>query len=360
MAKPTKASYAPSERNARLGSLPPADSAKVLGHERHQLNFALVGSLIARLQKLKTPTDFYEFQRELVGYVYGADEWRGQCANIELLIRAGIDADPGWLAVDWRLERIVADRICRQLRCVGDGLAWKALNYERHLIVAMGSNRSNPNLIDKVGFGCELRVLKDAWENEGHFAILHDITNCLTVGDVTTCSLLHAPWVKVDSHQCNSERWVIAEVKNEGGLCKTVRRGKQLKKMQMVVDAIVNSAPLIGDDGVARTFFKSSKQLKTHLPELGRALATAWKMGHSIHRLQRHWVVSGRAPIQAWQSGVRLQALKAKEDKAIIDAGLNTVRDRVLFSSADSLRLAPGCAPFSISLSARDLRRSHL
>jgi hypothetical protein len=39
---------------------------------------------------------------------------------------------------------------------------------------------------------------------------------------------------------------------------------------------------------------------------------------------------------------------KAKEAKALVQAGLNTVHDRVSFSSADSLRLAPGCAPFSI------------
>jgi hypothetical protein len=343
-----KGKYAASERNARLGSLSETDLRQVLGHERHQVNLPVVGSLVDRLQKLKTPTDLYEFHRELIGHVYAADEWRAQCAEIELLLRGGSDCDPGWRAVDWRLERMVADRISRQLRCVGDGLAWKALSYERHLIVALGSNRSNPNLYGKEGFGCELRVQQDTWEIEGHFAILHDLTNCLTVGDVTTCSLMHAPWVKVASHTCNSERWVIAEVKNVGGLCKTVRRGRQLARMQAVVDAVVNGLPLVGDDGVARSFFRSTKQFKTHLRELGGALDEAWETGHSLRRLQRYWVVSGRAPAQFMQSGMSPQERVAKEDRALVQAGLNVVRDRVAFSSADSLRLAPGCAPFSI------------
>jgi hypothetical protein len=343
-----KAKYDPSERNARLGSLTETDLRQVLGHERHQLNLAVIGSLVARLKQLKTPKDFYDFHRDLIAHVYVADEWRAQCAEIELLLRGGSDCDPEWQHVDWRLERIVADRICRQLRCVGDGLAWKALSFERHLITALGTNRSNPSLYGKEGFGCELRVLQDTWEREGHFAILHDVTNCLTVGDLTTCSLMHAPWVKPTSHTCNSERWVIAEVKNIGGLCKTVRRGRQLARMQMVVEAVVNGAPLVGDDGVGRVFFKSTKQFKTHLRELGTALEEAWKTGHSLGRLQRYWIVSGRAPIQAWQSGMPPKERKAKEDKALLQAGLNSVRDRILFSSADSLRLAPGCAPSSI------------
>lgn len=343
-----KGKYASSERNARLGSLSEADLRQVLGHERHQLNLALIGSLVARLKKLSTASDFYDFHRDLIAHVYAADEWRAQCAEIELRLRGGSDADPEWQAVDWRLERIVADRICRQLRCVGDGLAWKALAFERHLIVALGTNRSNPNLYGKEGLGCELRVLQDTWDTDGHFAILHDVTNCLTVGDVTTCSLMHAPWVKAERHTCNAERWVIAEVKNVSGVCKTVRRGRQLARMQMVVDAVVNDAPLVGDDRVERFFFKSTKQFKTHLRRLGAALEEAWKTGHSLSQLQRYWIVSGRAPIQALQSGMPPAERKAKEDKALIQAGLNTVRDRVLFSSADSLRLAPGCAPFSI------------
>jgi hypothetical protein len=159
---------------------------------------------------------------------------------------------------------------------------------------------------------------------------------------------MHAPWVNADSHTCYAERWVIAEVKSIRGQCKTRFRGKQLKKAQMVIDALVNNSPLVGDDGVPRYFFKSTKQFKTHLRELGKALDEAWTGGHSLKRLQRYWVVSGRASIQAWESGMPPQERKAKEDKALIQAGLNVARDRVLFSSADSLRLAPGCAPFSI------------
>jgi len=344
-----KARYAPSERNARLVSLPPKDLFDVLSHPMHQRNFENIQVLISRLRNLRSPSEYYEFQNDLVGFMYGADEWRSQCAEIELLVRGGIDCDPSWRAIDWRLERMVADRICRQLRCVGDGLAWKAFSYERHLITALGANRSNPNLFGKEGFGCELTVLKDTWENEGHFAILHDITNCLSVGDLTTCSQMHAPWVKGAKHTCNPERWVVAEVKEEHGQCKTVNRGgKQLDRMAMVVDAVVNGAPLVGEDGVQRKFFRSAEQFKTHLRQVAAVLEEAAITGHSTRRIQRHWVLSARAPAQALKSGLSQKDLNAEADSALGQAGFTAGRPRFVISSADILRLTPGCAPFSI------------
>jgi hypothetical protein len=343
-----KAKYAPGERNTRLGRLPPKDLPAVLGHRMHQRNFVYIQSLIARLRNLRASSDYYEFHNDLVAFMYGADEWRDQCAKVELLLRDGADCDPSWRTVDWRLERIVADRVCRQLRCVGDGLAWKALAYERPLIVALGTNRSNPSLSSKKGFACELRVLKDTWENEGHFAMLHDVTNCLTVGDLTICSQMHAPWVDRAKHTCNPERWVVAEVKNRNGKCMTVRRGKQLDRMQMVVDAVVNGTALVGDDGVPRQLFRSTRQLKTHLRRVAAILEEASNSGHSTRRIQRNWVLSGRAPAQALKSGLSQKDLKTTDDRALIEAGFTEGRPRFLLSSADILGLSRGCAPFSI------------
>jgi hypothetical protein len=343
-----KATYAPGERNERLGSLSNAELRQVLTHERHKQNLGVVRALVARLHKLRMPADYYEFHRELVAGIYSADKWRAQCSEIERLLRGGAESDPSWQAVDWRLERIVADRMCRQLRSVGDGLAWKVLAYERHLIVALGHNRSDPSLFGKVGFGCELRVLQDTWEKNGHFAILHDATNCLTVGDLTICSEMHAPWVNATSHTCNPERWVIAEVKSIRGICKTRFSGRQLKRAQMAINAVVNNTPLVGEDGVPRTFFRSTKQYKTHLRQVATTLEDAWRTGHAVGQLRSHWVVSARAPVQAWDSGTPWSTYAAKDDKALLKAGLNTVRDRFLLTSADALRLAPGRAPFSI------------
>jgi hypothetical protein len=37
----------------------------------------------------------------------------------------------------WNLEYQVFERVCRQLRTVGDALAWKLFHYERNIIIAL-------------------------------------------------------------------------------------------------------------------------------------------------------------------------------------------------------------------------------
>ena len=46
-----KATYAPGERNERLGSRSNADLRQVLTHERHKQNLGVVRALVARLHK---------------------------------------------------------------------------------------------------------------------------------------------------------------------------------------------------------------------------------------------------------------------------------------------------------------------
>jgi hypothetical protein len=321
---------------------------RVLGHPRHVESFEHVVQLVTRLHRVRTPSDFYTLHDELVHRIYEADEWRAQCANIELRIRGNSPCDPSWSAVDWELERIVADRIARQLRCVGDGLAWKAFGYSRQLVVALASNRGKPNLYDKAGFWCELTVLKQSWEDDGHFAVLHDATNCLTIADITVCSGLHAAWVDADNHKCNSERYVLNEVKNHKGRCVTLHRGEQLRRMQMAVDALVKDEPVVGRDGEARRLFKSTLQFKTRLRQVERLLEEAFRSGYAVGQIQRHWVASARAPAQAVLIGVDRAVLQAAEERAFSRAGFTGGRHRFMMSSADILGLAPDLAPFSI------------
>ncbi len=74
-----------------------------------------------------------------------------------------------------------------QLRSVGDGLALKALGYDRRAITVIGRGERVAWLSDSEGWRAEVAVLERFW-SRGELAIHNDMTNCLRHGDVTVVS----------------------------------------------------------------------------------------------------------------------------------------------------------------------------
>jgi len=82
------------------------------------------------------------------------------------------------------LERDVCERVSRQLQCVGDALAWKAFGYQRNFILVLSRNAPPGPMAGKAVWkpsGVPHRRLA----RRGRFALLHDLTSCLRIGDVT-------------------------------------------------------------------------------------------------------------------------------------------------------------------------------
>lgn len=163
----------------------------------------VVETLIEWLRGCETPKDLYEFQRCLFGEASQVDERRAHCARVAKRLRAGKalpeDApDPprrGQVEdpAAWEFERLVYERLYRQLRAVGDGLAWYALGYNRRAVLALSRNASPGPLVKRAGRGGdpttglahELGAVQQLWTERGRFALLHDLTNCLRIGDIT-------------------------------------------------------------------------------------------------------------------------------------------------------------------------------
>jgi hypothetical protein len=74
--------------------------------------------------------------------------------------------------------------VLHALRCVGDGIAWKALRYDRGAISTLGAGRRVGRLSAGRGLDAELRAADEYWSS-GSFAIHNDLTNCLRTGDLT-------------------------------------------------------------------------------------------------------------------------------------------------------------------------------
>jgi hypothetical protein len=70
------------------------------------------------------------------------------------------------------------------LRSVGDGLAWRAVGYDRRAIRIIGRGHRVAWFSEGKGLDAELSALEDFWK-QGAVAVLNDMTNCLRHGDIT-------------------------------------------------------------------------------------------------------------------------------------------------------------------------------
>jgi hypothetical protein len=156
-------------------------------------------SFIERLQCAATPKEWVDVHRELL-IEFGAR----QDASDETLPRAKGEVATSIAELakqtpkridQLRAKQEVLDRIKRQelvakasqhtLRQIGDGMAWRALAYDRRAITILGEGTRVGRLAQGIGRDAELLELARLWEEEGVFAIHNDVTNCLRHGDLT-------------------------------------------------------------------------------------------------------------------------------------------------------------------------------
>lgn len=132
--------------------------------------------LITWLRSCEQPADYYELQRYLFGYLYQVEERRALCSQAIKRLRRGRpaptatpaphDGDP--TALDsWELEAFIYERLARQLRTVGDGLAWRCFGYDRRMILTLCRNAAAGPMYGKEGLPYELGRIQELWEKEG-------------------------------------------------------------------------------------------------------------------------------------------------------------------------------------------------
>src|SRR5438128_7626588 len=161
---------------------PPELVPKVLFHPVQVATVTAIEEMVGRLHNLKTAEDCYALQRDLLNRIYEVERVEAQATR---KLRAA-PGDP-----DARAEQFAAGRATRQLRVIGDGLAWQVMGAQRAAIVALSQNQSAGRVYDKgMGLDSELAALNAYWK-QGHFALLHDLTNNLRIDDLTVVYRLH-------------------------------------------------------------------------------------------------------------------------------------------------------------------------
>lgn len=326
-----------------LVSLAWEHSRKVLQHPDQQAMVRTIAEMITWLRACETWEHCYDFQRYLFSCLYKAQERHQECSRIvKRLSRGGTlpadvpepppTGDPLQLET-WELELYVYERLIRQLRTVGDGLAWTCFGYDRRAIITLSRNDSPGLSYNKLGLNAELAAIEEFWKSDGHFALHHDSTNCLRIGDLTEFTA--------------GGRWVFREVKTSERTKK-----KQVERAQAAVDALNNGGRLPSSDGDSRLAVLQEPYV-TNLKQLNDLLQLAkWHGCRGMQLPQGRALVASSLPVLAarWKDDIEggSDALDSAKRQAFKRAGIANAMHHIVGYSGDKAARSPLMAPWSI------------
>lgn len=189
--------------NAPLLELPVEVIDAVFAHPTAAPVVNLIAQLISDLRSCTSNIDFMALQVELFGQVREADRRRAEATGVEKRLRSsgkppsneieppssGDPDDPD----SWAAEAVTYSRIGRQLRSVGDALAWRMLRYDRQAVLVIGDNPSPGPMVKRAdrsaahdrGLDAEVDALDEFNRTGGQVALLNSLSNCLRIGDIT-------------------------------------------------------------------------------------------------------------------------------------------------------------------------------
>jgi hypothetical protein len=156
---------------------------------------------------------------------------------------------------------------------VGDALAGRVTGFDRRYILVLSRNPSPGPMSNKKGLPYELGVVDRFWTERRHFALLHDLTACLRIGDVT---------------EFRSDGWrIIHEVKTD----LRNARSAQTARMTAATRALNEGGQLPGSE---ESLVDLQIDLRTHVETLAAAIELARERG-----LQSMKVPGGRVLVAA-------------------------------------------------------------
>ncbi len=249
----------------------------VLTHPAQKQAAQQIAFLIDQLRRSTATADLVDFQKLLFQHVHHAQQEFHRASQQAKRAQAGRSTGASPPAGDWPTERRVWDRIQRQFRAVGDALAWRMFRFDRRYIIALSRNADPGPMAGKEGLPYELGRVQELWEQDGVFGLLHDLTNCLRIADIT---------------EFHSGGPLLREVKKTRRLS-----AGQLARMQQVVAVINDGAPLPSDMDVDLNLFKSTVQLKTAMKRLGEALETAYRVHTCSLTVSHQWVLQAASGV---------------------------------------------------------------
>jgi len=260
----------------------------------------------------------------------GAKHYRSKLQELEAASaktdgnNANAADDIGKVRQELFLNRVFAN--C--FRAIGDGIAWRALGYDRAALRALSGCAVQQQLLDQ-GIINELHHWSRSFDTGQGFAILNALTNCLAIGDVTVIK--------------NDGELEIVEVKTSNTGSSRVSRQKQ--RMREVAELIRTGSGTL--EGQEASIVRLDIPVENDLPTLEHLLEGAGEHGYAGSMIHNWcYVETFDSRVLSKAEGTWQQA--ADEARKAMSAWRDKKDFVVRALSMDLLAFTPNCAPFSV------------
>ncbi len=183
--------------------------------------------------------------------------------------------------VDLRRQLLIREEALRHVhRCVADGLAWRAVSYDRAVFNVLGQGDRVGRFPDWQGLKPEFDRAQEIWD-AGCVPLLNDMTNVLRTGDIT---VLHTCWPAPEVG--------VVEVKRSGRR----RRGRQTELRERRLRLLDDGWLPAEGDRPEQAIWYSPVRYRQHLHTLGDLLAQARETGYAETRVDPAMLISAADP----------------------------------------------------------------
>ncbi len=300
-----------------------------MAHPKQRAHVAILAERIDALRKAQSDQSLVELQEDLIERMMTAQADQDAAKRQQARLARQRNADPA--EVDRAdAELVVADRIVRQLRAIGDGIAWHAARFHRQAFVVTAHEAGGGPIYGKQGWASEVARARDIWKSTGEVAIINGLTNCLRAADVT---VFGKSGVRLE------------EVKSKAGS----RRAGQKAPWRELESAINTGTPYATPGGPMQVW-ECPVQLRTRIrTDLQAAIEDADRVGTSTRQLGEGWILM----VTTGDGYRRNRSLTAPEVKqrradAIARAGMLKSPHHLRFASVDMVSRGAWSAPFSV------------
>jgi hypothetical protein len=246
------------------------DFIRAADHPLQRWAFQHVTSMLTAMREARNAAQLWAMQVELFESVLYVQRYKSEAKRNLERSKKGKPVDQAAPSGSWELEHRIASRVERQVRSVGDCLAWKVFACRRDVFFVLSQNENPGSMFGKEGLKAEIDVATKHWEQNGHFVLMNDLTLSVRIGDL----IVFPP-----------SGPALSEVKASGR-----RDPAQRRRIERALQALRRERPL-ELAGEAHEIFRAQTQLRTRMEALAVALDEAHASGFGTAVIKPGWLV---------------------------------------------------------------------